>query len=94
MNQDAEDQGEFTMVARFLNPMDAYVVRACLEGNGIPAIMADQHMVLMDNLLNIAVGGIRVLVPANRVAEAMETIAAFNRGDLALREGEDVEDPH
>ncbi len=94
MTQDAEDQGEFTMVARFLNPMDAHVVCACLEGNGIPAILADQHMVHMNSLLNIAVGGIRVLVPARRVAEAMEIIDAFNRGDLALAEDEDVQDPH
>ncbi len=88
MTQGAEDQGEFTVVERFLNPMDAHIVRGFLEAYGIPAMLADHHLVHMNSLLNVAVGGIGVRVPASRVAEAQEIIAAFNRGELALTDDE------
>ena len=78
------DAGGFQTVARFLNPTDAHIVSACLEGTGVPVIVADANLVQMNSLWAIALGGVRVLVPASRVAEANDVIEAFNRGDLAL----------
>lgn len=76
--------GDFQTVARFLNPTDAHIVSACLEAAGVPAVVADANLVQMNSLWAIALGGVRVLVPASRVAEAKDVIAAFNRGDFAL----------
>lgn len=84
---DAADEGaegDFVAVARFLNPTDAHLVRAVLEGSGIPAVAADANTVQMNLLWAPAVGGVRILVRASRAAEARELIDAFNRGDLAL----------
>lgn len=80
----ARYEGAFETVARFLNPTDAYIICACLEAAGVPASVADANLVQMNNLWAIALGGVRVLVPATRVAEAKDVIAAFNRGDFAL----------
>jgi hypothetical protein len=77
-------EGDFETVARFVNPTDAHIICACLEAAGVPALVADANLVQMNNLWAIALGGVRVLVPASRVAEAKDVIAAFNRGDFAL----------
>jgi hypothetical protein len=79
-----EYEGDFETVARFLNPTDAYILCACLEAAGIPAVVADANLVQTNSLWAIAVGGARVLVRASRVAEAKEVIEAFGRGDFAL----------
>jgi Putative prokaryotic signal transducing protein len=80
----ARYDGVFETVARFLIPTDAHIMCACLEAAGVPALVADANLVQMNNLWAIALGGVRVLVPASRVAEAKDVIAAFNRGDFAL----------
>jgi hypothetical protein len=84
-----EYEGDFETVAQFLNPTDAHIVRACLESAGIPAIVADANLVQMNSLWAVAVGGTRIRVPATRVSEAKEVIAAFNRGDFALSDDGD-----
>jgi hypothetical protein len=83
-HETALDAGGLQTVARFLNPTDAHIISACLEGTGVPSIVADANLVQMNSLWSIALGGVRVLVPASRVAEANDVIEAFNRGDLAL----------
>lgn len=84
MQRNAVYEGDFVTVGRFLNPTDAHVVCACLQAGGVPAFVADANLVQMHSLIGVAVGGARILVPEARVAEAMEIIAAFNRGDFAL----------
>jgi len=79
-----EYEGDFETVARFLNPTDAHLLRACLDAAGVPAVVADANLVQTNSLWAIAIGGARVLVRAARVAEAKEIIEAFGRGDLAL----------
>lgn len=77
-------EGDFETVAQLLNPIDAFLIAGCLEAAGIPPVVADTNLVQLNSLWAIAVGGIRIRVPAARVAEAKEIIAAFHRGDLAL----------
>jgi hypothetical protein len=79
-----EYEGDFETVARFLNPTDAHLLRACLDAAGVPAVIADANLVQTNSLWAIAIGGARVLVRAARVADAKEIIEAFGRGDLAL----------
>lgn len=77
-------EGDFETVAQFFNPIDAFLLAGSLEAAGIPPVVADSNLVQLNSLWAIAVGGIRIRVPAARVAEANEIIAAFQRGDLAL----------
>jgi hypothetical protein len=80
----SEYEGDFVTVAQFLNPTDAHIVCSRLEASGVPAVVADANLVQMNSLWAVAVGGVRIRVPENRVAEAKEVIEAFNRGDFAL----------
>jgi hypothetical protein len=82
--RNTEYAGDFETVARFLNPTDAYVVCSCLEAAGVPAMVADAQLAQTNSLWTIAMGGVRVLVPALHVAEAKEVIAAYERGAFAL----------
>ncbi len=84
--EDADYAGDFEMVARYLNPTDAHVVCSCLKMAGIPAVVADAQLVQTNSLWAVALGGARILVPALHVAEAKAVIAAFERGEFALRD--------
>lgn len=79
-----EYEGDFVTVAQYLNPVNAEIVRSCLEASGVPAIVADANLVQMNSLWTVAVGGVRIRVPASRVKEARDVLVAYNRGDFAL----------
>ena len=83
-NEDTVYEGDYETVAQFLNPIDAHVVCSCLQAAGVRAYVADANLVQTNFLWSIALGGARVRVPALRVDEAKDIIAAFNRGDFAL----------
>ncbi|KQQ87503.1 putative signal transducing protein [Massilia sp. Leaf139] len=78
------------IVARYLIPIEAALVQGCLEASGIPAVLADAHLMQTDLLLAPALGGVRILVPASFVQQAQATIEAFKRGEFALDENADV----
>ena len=76
-------------VARYLVPLEANLVQGCLVASGIPAVLADAHLVQTDLLLAPALGGVRILVPQEHLQPAMAVLQAFGRGEFAL--GEDVD---
>lgn len=88
--EDAEYAGDYEIVARFLNPTDAYLLCSCLKMAGVPALIADAELVQTNSLWAVALGGARLLVPALHVAEAREVIAAFNRGEYALPDDDEA----
>ena len=49
-------------IATFDNQVDAFVALGRLQAEGIEAFLADQNLVQMDVLYNIAVGGIKLQV--------------------------------
>lgn len=82
------DPAEFLTIARFLVPLDAHILRARLEAEGIPAVLADDNLVQTNSLIAAAVGGVRVQVPATRAAEAQAIVTAIANGEFDL--GEDA----
>lgn len=74
------------VVARYMIPMDATLARGCLEASGIPAMLADAHLMQTDLLLAPALGGVRVLVPGDHVQDAHAVLEGLARGDYALDE--------
>ena len=78
------------IVARYLVPMDAALMQGCLEASGIPAVLADAHLMQADLLLAPALGGVRILVPASHLQQAQAAIEAFRRGDFTLDDDADV----
>lgn len=64
----------YRTVATFSFPHEAHIVRAMLEAEGIPAIVADEHTINMDWLYSNALGGVKVQVPEAMLADAAEIL--------------------
>lgn len=89
-----EDQqnGEFDLVtvAELLNPLQANLLRACLESHGIFAYVWGEHLGTAHIIMSIAGRGTRVQVRSSDVAQAKEFIAAFEAGQLEI--GDSLDD--
>lgn len=75
-------------VAAYPEPTLAHIVQGCLAAAGIPAVVADDNLVQTNLLWTTAVGGVRILVPQQHMDDAKAVIAAFERGEFALPDGE------
>ena len=84
------DPLQFVTVASSLNSMTMHILRARLEAEGIPAILADANMAQSYSLVSVAVGGVRLQVPDKFVDEARQIIADVNLGALAMTDEDDV----
>lgn len=76
-------------VASFDNLPDAAIARGRLEAEGIPCQLADVHLVQADWLYSIAVGGIRLRVPAGAAGRARALLAADHSDLLGRGAGHD-----
>ncbi len=85
--------GDLVTVTRVFNSLEAEMLRGCLEAEGIPATLGDAQTIQTDTLLTVALGGIRVMVPASFADAARQTVAAFERGALAIDELPDDAEP-
>ena len=82
---DASPEKDLVMVARLSTPAEAEMLRGRLEVEGVPAIVVDAHTVQALALFALAVGGVRVLVPASYADRAMAIVRKVSDGDYALR---------
>jgi hypothetical protein len=76
--------GDWVELERGLAPTEVHMLCSYLQSAGIHADAGDANTVQAHGLLSIAVGGAKVRVPGNQLAEAKEALAAFRRGDFAL----------
>jgi hypothetical protein len=70
-------------VFRSNNVLEAQVLRARLESEGIPVAAIDHHQIQTDTLLAIAMGGTRVQVPVEYAEQAADLLARIQSGELA-----------
>ena len=85
--------GDLVTVTRVFNSLEAEMLRGCLGAEGIPATLGDAQTIQTDTLLTVALGGIRVMVPAPFADAARRTVEAFERGELAINELPDDAEP-
>lgn len=64
-------------LAAFVKPEEAHLLRAHLEGHGIAAYVRDDHTVTADWAISNAIGGVKVEVEDEDLAEAQALLAAF-----------------
>jgi hypothetical protein len=76
----------FVTIFSTLDWHQAQAFRGRLEAEGIPIYVGDLHTNQTDALLSPALGGFRIRVPAERVREAKEILAAIQAGKFALDE--------
>jgi hypothetical protein len=81
-----EDAGPLTTIERMLDPLQAQLVQALLQSEGIPCFIADQQTVQTNALWTMLVGGVRLQVPRRLVQQAREVIAALEQGRYAIDE--------
>lgn len=85
-----EEAVTFVTVARSLVPSELHILRARLEGDGIPSFVLDDNITRMNSLWSVATGGARLLVPQRLAAEAKQIIEHVRSGRFSLRESDDV----
>ena len=78
----AVDTGDLELVARYATAAEAYMLQGRLEQEGVPAIVADA--LTAQNLVPLATGGVRVLVPEAYLSRARDIASAIEKGDFAL----------
>ncbi|HEY4367658.1 MAG TPA: DUF2007 domain-containing protein [Steroidobacteraceae bacterium] len=81
-----EAQDDLVTVARFTLPLQAQVIRARLETEGIFAFVAGEHLGTAHAVMSVAAGSVQLQVPRHQEAAAKSILAAIDRGDYALEE--------
>jgi hypothetical protein len=81
---------DMVILASMLEPLEAHLLVSVLENEGVRAHTGDSNLVQTDALIAIALGGVRVWVPASQLAAAKAVQAAYHRGDYALSDDFDV----
>lgn len=71
-------------VGTYENTADAHIALGRLKAEGIPAFLADEHLVQADWLYSIAVGGIKLQVEPRYAERAREILATDYSGDMDL----------
>jgi hypothetical protein len=63
-----------TVARTFTNVHEAHLAKSVLEAAGIDVELADEHVVSMNWTYSNAVGGVKALVPADRLDEAQAVL--------------------
>jgi Putative prokaryotic signal transducing protein len=88
----APGHGPLCLCARYLNPIDAQVLAARLQSEGLAARVLDADTVYANGALfgSLSLGGVRVMVPESQLEDAQRIRAAFDAGEYAIDEDFDV----
>lgn len=84
----APELGDWVTLTTVFQPLEAFMLRGVLQAAGVPAAVADAHLVQAHGLLAPAIP-VRVLVPQQLKAQAEAVLAAFHRGEYRLDESGD-----
>ncbi|HMN91956.1 MAG TPA: DUF2007 domain-containing protein [Hydrogenophaga sp.] len=77
--------GDWQTLITVFSPTEGLLLRGLLQAAGVPAAVADVHLVQTHSLLAPAIP-VRVQVPERRLARGQEVLAAFERGEYGLDE--------
>lgn len=80
--------GPWVTVAQFTTGPEAHILRARLESEEIPAIVADEHLVTANWFLSNAIGGVRVRVPQFFAEQASTILKEIENGNYAITDKE------
>lgn len=83
---DLAGMGPLALLTRALEPVQAHILQARLQAEGIPVFIADEGLVQTNPLWTMALGGVRVMVPEQLLQRAQEVMRALQEGRYALDE--------
>lgn len=73
--QDSEfDIEQLVTIETFTSPWEAQLARACLEAEGIEAVIADEHFFRLYGALSNSLGGVRLQVRPENAGRAVELL--------------------
>ena len=67
---------DIVSIATFARPEEAHLGRLRLERDGIPAYVADEHVLQLDWILTSVIGGVRLMVGEEDVEDALAILRA------------------
>ncbi|MDX2359613.1 MAG: DUF2007 domain-containing protein [Crocinitomicaceae bacterium] len=70
---------ELITLKTFDSAIDAHILKARIEADGIPCYIFDENIVTLDPLLNFAVGGIKLKVDERDIEQSKEILVAINK---------------
>ena len=90
--KDEREGGGLQVCARYLLPMDAQVLAACLQNEGLAAVVMDADTIYATGAMFSAMprGGVRVMVPASQLEAALQIRERYDAGEFAISEDFDV----
>lgn len=77
----------------FDNAIDTHILKARLEAEGIQCYIFDEHIVSMNPLYNITVGGIKLKVDEADEAQALAVLAEINNTPYTTEEDKAITCP-
>ncbi|SPJ32127.1 putative signal transducing protein [Kushneria phyllosphaerae] len=76
--------GSLATLVRFTYPFEAHLFKGLLESRGLAAFMADEHLITMQWMWEIALDGVKVQVMAHEFDEAQEVLTDYRQHRLAM----------
>jgi len=73
-----------TIVARYADPIEAQIACGLLEAEGIEVHVGDAHTALANWEWRMAIGGVKLHVRDDQLAQAREVIRKLDAGEFAL----------
>ncbi|MEP0365325.1 MAG: DUF2007 domain-containing protein [Cyclobacteriaceae bacterium] len=84
---------ELITVKSFDQPIQAHLCKSRLQDAGIPVFLFDENMTSVAPFHTIHLGGVRLKVPEERVADAIKIIEELDNSQYTNEEGEPVKCP-
>ena len=81
------------IVARYADPIEARIAAGLLHAEGIDVHLGDEHMALANWEWRLAIGGVKLHVPADQLAQARELIRRLDAGEFRLPDEDAGEAP-
>jgi hypothetical protein len=76
--------GDYVTVANLATVTEAHLIQGALRAAGLDAHVPDAHISQTHSLMTVALGGVRVVVPAPQIDAARQILEARDQGALQL----------
>ena len=86
LDLDAGAMDSLTEAARFMAPIDAHLLEARLQAEGIPAWATNTNTAQALTHLALALGGVQVMVPSHLLDDARDVMRRLEAGEFALHD--------
>jgi hypothetical protein len=73
---------DLVTIARFSSAIEAHLARTKLESEGIQAFVADEHMIAINPIYDLALGGVKLQIKNSDVERARKSLGDSSNGSF------------